>query len=177
MVAFLRGQSRRRRVRWHDRVVQHASGVSRLATGLAVAGCLTFGITGCGSDAPDTAPESTTSTTVAAVPNLVGTFRGEYEFPYKGSVVKTSLDLVIERQEGDTLFGYERFVNSSGEIIRFDLAGTANVDPVSNEVRAVLVTTGFFFDIEVIDADHLGARFVKTDDKPTTFFVHLVRQK
>lgn len=129
----------------------------------------------CGADGGDAAATPTTAI-VRKVPNLVGTWGGKYEFPSKGKVIPTALNLVIERQEGVNLFGYESFVDSSGETIKFDLVGTVNIDPIDGEAEAVMATTGFFFDIEVIDADHLAARFVRTDDKPTTFFVNLTRQ-
>lgn len=144
--------------------------VARLATALLAVSSLVVS-TACGSDGPDAA--SAEAVDSPQVPSLMGTWTGEYEFPFGGEVVKTSLDLVIERQEGANLFGYETFVNRKGETIRIDLAGTVNVDPVDGEVEAVLVTTGFFLDIEVVSEDRLSARLVKTDDKPTTFVVDL----
>jgi len=133
-------------------------------------------LSSCGGDTSDTAT-APTSTVVREIPNLVGTWSGEYEFPSKGKVIPTALNLVVERQEGANLFGYESFVNADGETIKFELVGTVNIDPIDGEAEAVMATTGFFFDIEVVDEDRLAARFVRTDDKPTTFFVNLTRQK
>lgn len=143
---------------------------TRLAAALLAVSTLVV-TTACGSDGPDTAPAEVSGD--PQVPSLVGSWTGEYEFPFGTEVRTTSLDLVVERQEGVNLFGYETFVNGKGETIRIDLVGTVNVDPVGGEVEAVLVTTGFFFDIQVVSADRLSARFVKTDDKPTTFVVEL----
>lgn len=137
---------------------------------LLAAACVTV-FSACSADAPDAAQSEAVAET--QLPNLLGTWTGTYEFPYGDAVLTTSLDLVIERQEGSNLFGYESFVNSKGETVRFDLVGTVNVDPIDSEVEVVMATTGFFFDIEVVDAEHLSARFVKTDDKPTTFVVEL----
>lgn len=133
-------------------------------------------LSSCGGDTSDAAT-APTSTVVREIPNLVGTWSGEYEFPSKGKVIPTALKLVVERQEGANLFGYESFVNADGETIKFELVGTVNIDPIDGEAEAVMATTGFFFDIEVVDEDQLAARFVRTDDKPTTFFVNLTRQK
>ena len=139
-----------------------------------VAGLCLVSITACGSDGSDAAGSEASSAT--EIPNLVGTWSGSYGFPYDGKVIETSLDLVIERQEGVNLFGYESFVDREGKTIRFDLAGTVNIDPIDGEVEAVLVTTGFFFDIEVVSEDRLSVRFVRTDDKPTTFVVELTKK-
>ncbi len=143
---------------------------TRYVLPLLAAACVTV-FSACAADAPDAANQAVD--TAAALPNLLGTWTGEYEFPYGDTVIKTSLDLVIERQEGSNLFGYETFVNGEGETIRYDLVGTANIDPVDGEVEVVMATTGFFFDIEVVSAERLSARFVRTDDKPTTFVVEL----
>ncbi len=143
---------------------------TRCVLPLLAAACVTV-FSACGADAPDAAKAEAAAET--ALPNLLGTWTGEYEFPYVDTVIRTSLDLVIERQEGANLFGYETFVNNKGETIRYDLVGTANVDPIDGEVEVVLATTGFFFDIEVVDTERLSARFVRTDDKPTTFVVEL----
>jgi hypothetical protein len=140
----------------------------------AGAAALTFTAVACGTDSPDSA---VAPTTVQQVPNLVGTWSGKYEFPSKGKVIPTALNLVIERAEGVNLFGYESFVDAAGKTIKFDLVGTADVDVATGRVDVVMATTGFFFDINVVDADHLAARFVRTDDKPTTFLVNLTRQK
>jgi len=128
----------------------------------------------CGSDVPDSAA---TPTTVQQVPDLVGTWSGKYEFPSKGKVIPTALSLVIERAEGANLFGYESFVDAAGKTIKFDLVGTAETNAATGRVDIAMATNGFYFDIDVVDADHLVARFVRTDDKPTTFLVNLTRQR
>lgn len=153
-----------------------APGTRRVLGAFMAAAALSLGIAACGNDGSDTAT-APTAAVVREVPNLVGTWSGEYEFPSKGKVIPTALNIVIERQEGVNLFGYESFVNADGETIKFDLVGTVNIDPIDGEAEAVMATTGFFFDIEVVDDDRLAARFVRTDDKPTTFFVNLTRQK
>lgn len=149
----------------------------RLARVLVVgvgAASLSLTAVACGTDASDSAA---TPTTVQQVPDLVGTWSGNYEFPSKGKVIPTALNLVIERAEGANLFGYESFVDAKGETIRFDLVGTAEVNAATGRVDVAMATTGFYFDIDVVDADHLTARFVRTDDKPTTFLVNLTRKK
>ncbi|MFM8531375.1 MAG: hypothetical protein ACKOD2_17200 [Ilumatobacteraceae bacterium] len=144
----------------------------RVVAAVAVA---SLALVSCGDDASDTSSAPTT-TVVREIPNLVGTWSGSYEFPSKGKVIPTALNLVVERQEGANLFGYESFVNADGETIKFELVGTVNIDPIDGEAEAVMATTGFFFDIEVVDENNLTARFVRIDDKPTTFFVQLTRQ-
>lgn len=148
--------------------------VSRALVALVGATVLSLTAAGCGSDSADSAA---TPTTVQQVPDLVGTWSGKYEFPSKGKVIPTALDLVIERVEGANLFGYESFVDAKGKTIRFDLVGTAEVNAATGRVDVAMATTGFYFDIDVVDADHLTARFVRTDDKPTTFLVNLTRKK
>ena len=112
----------------------------------------------------------------ATVPDLVGSWTGAYEFPSKGKVIKTALTLVIERQEGENLFGYESFVDGKGATIKFGLVGTAAINQATGRADIVLATTGFWFDISVVDSTHLVARFVRTDDKPTTFLVNLTKR-
>lgn len=143
-----------------------------LAAALCTAS-LSLATTACSDDSNDVA---TTTTAAAVVPNLVGSWAGSYEFPSKGKVIKTALTLVIERQEGENLFGYESFVDGAGKTIRFDLVGTAAINPADGEPDIVLTTTGFWFDISVVDETHLAARFVRADDKPTTFLVNLTKQ-
>ena len=148
---------------------------SALVVTLGVA-VLSLTAAGCGSDSADSAA---TPTTVQQVPNLVGTWSGKYEFPSpsKGIVIPTALDLVIERAEGANLFGYESFVDATGKTIKFPLVGTAEVNVATGRADVVMTTTGFYIEISVVDADHLAARFVRTDDKPTTFIVNLTRTK
>ena len=149
-------------------------GLSRaLVAALGVA-TLSMTAVACGSDVSDSAA---TPTTVQQVPDLVGTWSGKYEFPSKGKVIPTALNLVIERAEGANLFGYESFVDAAGKTIKFDLVGTAETNIATGRVDIAMATNGFYFDIDVVDADHLVARFVRTDNKPTTFLVNLTRQK
>jgi hypothetical protein len=146
-----------------------------LVVGIGVA-TLSLTAVACGSDTSDSAA---TPTTVQQVPNLVGAWSGKYEFPSpsKGIVIPTALDLVIERAEGANLFGYESFVDATGKTIKFPLVGTAEVNAATGRADVVMTTTGFYIEISVVDADHLAARFVRTDDKPTTFIVNLTRKK
>lgn len=150
--------------------------VSRALVALVGATVLSLTAAGCGSDSADSAA---TPTTVQQVPDLVGTWSGKYEFPSpsKGIVIPTALDLVIERAEGANLFGYESFVDATGKTVKFPLVGTAEVNAATGRADVVMTTTGFYIEISVVDADHLAARFVRTDDKPTTFIVNLTRKK
>jgi len=84
---------------------------------------------------------------------------------------------VIEHSVGANLFGYESFLDANGATVKLDLIGSVETNPATGRVDIVMVHSGFFIDINVIDVDHLVARLVRTDDTPTTFLVSLSRHK
>ena len=57
-------------------------------------------------------------------------------------------------------------IDAAGKTIKFDLVGTAETNAATGRVDIAMATEGFYFDIDVVDADHLVARFVRTDAKP-----------
>ena len=74
----------------------------------------------------------------------------------------------VEPIAGAQIHQLDFLADEADALVKGWLGGRADV---------VMTTTGFYIEISVVDADHLVARFVRTDDKPTTFIVNLTRTK
>ncbi len=127
---------------------------SRIAVALVTAALLTSGCT-----------QST------ATPNVVGTWVGDYEFALAdGSANKSVETLVITRQEGDLLWGYEQW-EEDGEQMRADLTGT-----LTDGSGVVLTEPAGFFK-GTVDGGTMLVTFTKIDtEQHTAFEVSLTRQ-
>ncbi|GEM_PF-1685002 len=102
----------------------------------------------------------------------VGTWSGTYDFSSPdGSSATSSLALVIERQQGDLLWGYEEFVDK-GQTIRIPLNGSAT----SDRRGFGLAATGLVFDAELTASDAVELQFFKTSEPATAFSVNLKLQ-
>jgi hypothetical protein len=79
--------------------------------------------------------------------------------------------LVVERADGELLFGYDEFV-ADGETTRIPVTGSMDLDGEG----FVLTEEGGFFAGRVVDDDTIAVRFVRVDAEYTTFEVELRRQ-
>ena len=104
-------------------------------------------------------------------PNVVGTWVGDYRFALADGSDNSSVEtLVITRQEGALLWGYEQW-EENGEQMRADLTGTLTADD-----GIVLTEPAGFFDGRV-DGDTMLVVFTKIDaEQHTAFEVSLTRQ-
>lgn len=130
--------------------------------GLLAGGC------SAGNDAVARATEPAGVTTP---PSLVGQWEGTYRFPTpEGQLVTSPLRLVIERQDGEGLWGYEEF-EDGGQTIRVPLTGTVDADGTGLGLSA----TGLVVDGELRGADTLVLRFFKVSDPASSFEATLER--
>lgn len=123
-----------------------------LALALVAAGVL---VTGCSSEPP----------------SVVGTWVGNYRFALADGSDNSSVEtLVITRQEGDLLWGYEQW-EENGEQMRADLTGT-----LTDGDGIVLTEPAGFFEGKV-NGDTMLVVFTKIDaEQHTAFEVSLTRQ-
>ena len=103
--------------------------------------------------------------------NVVGTWVGDYAFALAdGSANKSVETLVITRQEGDLLWGYEQW-EEDGEQMRADLTGTLT------DGSGILLTEPAGFFTGTVDDDTMLVTFTKIDtEQHTAFEVSLTRQ-
>ncbi len=105
-------------------------------------------------------------------PNLVGTWTGDYSFALPDGTANPSIEtLVITRQEGDLLWGYEQW-EESGKEMRADLTGT-----LTDDGSGLVLTEPAGFYRGTIDGDRMIVVFTRTDaEQHTAFEVELTRQ-
>ena len=103
--------------------------------------------------------------------NLVGTWVGDYKFALAdGSANKSVETLVITRQEGNLLWGYEQW-DEDGEQMRADLTGTLT------DGSGVVLTEPAGFFTGTVDGGTMLVTFTKIDaEQHTAFEVSLTRQ-
>lgn len=103
--------------------------------------------------------------------SVVGTWVGDYRFALADGSDNSSVEtLVITRQEGDLLWGYEQW-EENGEPMRADLTGT-----LTEGNGIVLTEPAGFFD-GTLDGDTMLVVFTKIDaEQHTAFEVSLTRQ-
>lgn len=125
-------------------------------------------VTGC---ATSDATNSTATTATASAPDLVGTWKGTYQFPTaSGELIPSPLTLVIETQTDGALWGYEEY-EDQGEVNRVPFAGSLGADGTSLGLAAdELIIEG-----EVTGEDSMRVRFFVVGDTPTSFEVALTR--
>jgi len=104
-------------------------------------------------------------------PNVVGTWVGDYRFALADGSDNSSVEtLVITRQEGNLLWGYEQW-EEDGEQMRADLTGT-----LTDGNGIVLTEPAGFFEGEV-SGDTMLVVFTKVNaEGHTAFEVSLTRQ-
>jgi major membrane immunogen (membrane-anchored lipoprotein) len=104
-------------------------------------------------------------------PSVVGTWVGDYRFALADGSDNSSVEtLVITRQEGDLLWGYEQW-EEDGEQMRADLTGT-----MTGDNGLVLTESEGFFE-GTVNGDTMLVVFVKVAPaQHTAFEVSLTRQ-
>jgi hypothetical protein len=108
--------------------------------------------------------------------SLVGTWVGDYSYPLATAggapqAIRATETLVIEKQEGDLLWGVDQYVED-GNTIKIPVRGT--LDAAGPGVT--LAEQGGFFRGELQADGTLRVRFTRTDDQFTSFEVTLRRQ-
>lgn len=95
----------------------------------------------------------------------VGTWSGTYDFSISdGTAATSSLSVVIDRQEGDLLWGHEEFVDG-GQTISVPLNGSATSDGRG----FVLAAPGLTFDATLTSHSTVELRFFKVTAPSTAF--------
>lgn len=106
----------------------------------------------------------------SAIPNLKGTWTGNYEYPTNDKTIENStLTIEITKQEGSLLWGTETW-SDEGTELQAELLGSLSSDNTS----VILSEVGGFFSGNVGD-NSMRLRFVRTDDPPTAFVVTVTR--
>lgn len=102
--------------------------------------------------------------------NLVGTWTGSYSYPLQdGTVSEAEQTIVVERQEGANVWGYEEWTNEDGSQ-RTEFVGQVGVGGNT----FVLTEEGGFFS-GFVDGDTMAVRFIRIDEDHTTFELELTR--
>lgn len=105
------------------------------------------------------------------VPDLVGTWTGDYEYPLgTDEVVPATETLAIETQKGRLLWGNDEYVDE-GQTINIPVRGSIDAD----DDEVLLAEDGGYFLGKILGANKMRVRFVRTDDHFTTFEVVLRR--
>jgi hypothetical protein len=129
---------------------------SIVLTSVAVAA---FGLTACAPGGP------------SEPANMIGTWTGEYTYPLPdGSVAQSTQTIVIERQEGASLWGYEEWTGPDGRTERDDLVGQIGL----GFTTFVLTEEEGFFS-GVVNDDRMAVRYIRLGEANTTFEAELTR--
>lgn len=103
-------------------------------------------------------------------PDMVGTWIGDYSYPLAdGSVTESREVIVITRQEGRLLWGYEDWDEDGVQ----DSELTGQI-AVQGTTFVLTEEEGFFSG--VVDGDRMFVRYIRTGPEHTTFEVELTRQ-
>lgn len=134
----------------------------RLRTALAVvfaAVTLSVGVAGCAPSEGSAEPA-----------NLVGTWSGSYSYPLQdGTAFEAEQTIVVERQEGANVWGYQEWANADGPQ-RTEFVGQVGVGGNT----FVLTEEGGFFS-GFVEGDTMAVRFIRIDEDHTTFELELTR--
>lgn len=102
---------------------------------------------------------------------MIGTWTGEYTYPQAdGTVVNSSQTIVIERQDGANIWGYEEWTAPDGTTSRDELVGQIGL----GFTTFVLTEEEGFFS-GVVNEDRMAVRFIRLGDSNTSFEVELTR--
>jgi hypothetical protein len=102
--------------------------------------------------------------------NLVGTWTGSYSYPLQdGTVFDADQTIVVERQEGVNVWGYEEWTNEQGSQ-RTEFVGQVGV---GGNTFVLTEESGFFSGF--VDGDSMAVRFIRIDAAYTTFELELTR--
>jgi len=108
--------------------------------------------------------------------SLIGTWVGDYSYPLaspSGAPLKIDATetLVIEKQEGDLLWGVDQYVED-GNTIKIPIRGSLDADGQG----LTLTEQGGFFRGELRADGTMHVRFTRTDDQFTSFEATLRKQ-
>ena len=99
---------------------------------------------------------------------MIGTWTGEYTYPLPdGTTVTSTETIVIERQDGASVWGYEEWTAPDGSTGRDELVGLGFTTFVLTEEE------GFFSG--VVNEDRMAVRYIRLGEENTTFEVELTR--
>lgn len=102
---------------------------------------------------------------------MIGTWTGEYTYPQAdGTVVTSTETIVIERQEGASIWGYEEWTAPDGSTGRDELVGQIGL---GFSTFVLTEEEGFFSG--VVSEDRMAVRYIRLGDGNTTFEVELTR--
>lgn len=102
---------------------------------------------------------------------MIGTWTGEYTYPLPdGSVAQSTQTIVIERQEGASLWGYEEWTGPDGRTERDELVGQIGL----GFTTFVLTEEEGFFS-GVVNDDRMAVRYIRLGENNTTFEAELTR--
>lgn len=105
-------------------------------------------------------------------PNAVGTWVGDYSFALADGSANSSIEtLVITRQDGSILWGYEQW-EEAGKQMRADLTGS-----ITDDGSGIVLTEPAGFYQGTINGDTMTVVFTRIDaNQHTAFEVSLARQ-
>jgi hypothetical protein len=102
--------------------------------------------------------------------NLLGTWTGSYSYPLvDGTVFEADQTIVVERQEGANVWGYQEWANDQGPQ-RTEFIGQVGV---GGNTFVLTEEAGFFSGF--VDGDSMAVRFIRIDEQHTTFELELTR--
>lgn len=134
---------------------------SRVSRGivLASAAALALGVSACAPQGP------------SEPANMIGTWTGEYTYPLPDGTTATSTEtIVIERQDGASVWGYEEWTGPDGQTDRDELVGQIGL----GFTTFVLTEEDGFFS-GVVNEDRMAVRYIRLGEENTTFEVELTR--
>ncbi len=103
--------------------------------------------------------------------NMIGTWTGEYTYPLPdGTTVTSTETIVIERQDGASVWGYEEWTAPDGSTGRDELVGQIGL----GFTTFVLTEEEGFFS-GVVNEDRMAVRYIRLGEENTTFEVELTR--
>ena len=134
---------------------------SRVSRGLvlASAAALALGVSACAPSGP------------SEPANMIGTWTGEYTYPLPdGTTVTSTETIVIEKQEGASIWGYEEWTGPDGQTDRDELVGQIGL----GFTTFVLTEEDGFFS-GVVNEERMAVRYIRLGEDRTTFEVELTR--
>ncbi|MEI8000090.1 MAG: hypothetical protein WCI50_01955 [Actinomycetes bacterium] len=104
------------------------------------------------------------------VPNLLGTWAGDYRYPSPDLTAHaTSVKVVIDQQDGQFLWGHDEFIDKTGALVSIPVLGSFE----HGDRTFGLSLKGGLITGRVLGARRLATRFFIVGDNPTSFHVTL----
>lgn len=113
------------------------------------------------------------------LPNLEGTWQGDYRYARPSGDYNAQVRLRFTAQEGELLRGFDSWRDRNGDSPS-DEPWEESEEPFFGAIgtdfsEVLLAKEGAFFLIEVVDEDTLEARFIRTEGAVTAFTTRLER--